>query len=77
LLGQTRNGGRWGYILDAFHEGARLCVEVDGGVHRRRRGRDRRRDTRLRTLGIRTLRIPNARVMGELQAVVDEIRGLL
>lgn len=60
-------------ILDFFHEKWRLAVEVDGGVHARQRGRDRRRDTRLATLGIRTLRVTNREVERDLDAVVARI----
>ena len=51
------------YILDLYHAGARLCVELDGSVHRKTRGRDGRRDRALAYLGIKTLRFSNSDVM--------------
>lgn len=63
ITGETKNGGRWAYILDFYHPRTRICIEVDGGIHKKHRGRDRRRDTRLATIGIRTLRITNRQVM--------------
>ena len=61
--GVTKNLGHWSYILDFFHWGHNLCVEVDGSCHRKRKGRDRRRDTRLRGEGITTLRLSNNQVL--------------
>ena len=48
------------YILDLYNERARLCVELDGSVHNRTKGRDGRRDRALVMLGIRTLRFDNS-----------------
>jgi very-short-patch-repair endonuclease len=50
------------YILDFFHPAARLCVELDGAVHRKTRGRDSRRDRAIAIEGIRTIRFPNSAV---------------
>ena len=36
---------------------------LDGGVHKKKRGRDRRRDTRLATEGIVTVRVSNNEVL--------------
>lgn len=63
------------YILDLYNERARLCVELDGSVHRRTKGRDGRRDRALVMLGIRTLRFDNSVVMkrpAEFQARVAQ-----
>ena len=65
------------YVLDFYHEGAKLCIEVDGGIHRQTKGRDRRRDTRLKIAGIQTLRVPNAQVFNHLPDVVKGIREAL
>jgi len=69
IVGWTKNGGEWQYIADFAKldtlDGqiiSGLIVEVDGASHRNKRGRDRRRDGRLRAEGILTLRIPNAEV---------------
>lgn len=47
------------YILDFYHPGAMLCVEIDGGYHTKVRGPDTRRDVRLAHHGIRTMRFRN------------------
>ena len=68
--------------MDLYHPGARLCVELDGSVHAKTKGRDGRRDRALATMGIKTLRFPNgdvlrkpaeftARVVREIAARVD------
>lgn len=54
-----------GYILDCFQPGAKLCVEVDGGSHAKRKGADGRRDRRLAVAGIRTVRVSNREVLGK------------
>jgi very-short-patch-repair endonuclease len=63
----AKNGGRFSYILDfawpVIVDVPKLCVEVDGGVHNRQKGRDRRRDTRLRGEGITTIRLKNKDVL--------------
>src|SRR5271156_5014160 len=45
-----------GYILDCLHRRSRLCVEVDGGAHRKHAGADGRRDRALKLEGITTIR---------------------
>jgi hypothetical protein len=58
----TKNGGVYEYCLDFYHPRAQLCIEIDGKHHYsggRLRGRDRRRDVRLRTIGNETLRFTN------------------
>jgi very-short-patch-repair endonuclease len=61
--GSTKNGGAWIYILDFYHAKLKLCVEVDGGVHARTKGRDRRRGTRLAGEDIQTVRFTNKEVL--------------
>ena len=75
--GTTKNGGRWSYILDACHLETGLCIEVDGSSHRNRKGRDRRRDTRLATIGIRTIRFTNKDVLKDIESVLAKIRTAL
>lgn len=73
--GRTKNGGQWSYILDFYRAG--YCIEIDGGVHKRRRGRDRRRDTRMAADGIHTLRVTNREVEHDLDGVVARIKAAL
>ena len=77
IQGKTKNGGTWLYILDAFHPTINLCVELDGSSHRNRKGRDRRRDTRLKGIGIRTIRFTNREVLTDIDGVLAKIRAAL
>ena len=61
------------YICDFLSADGHLCVEVDGGIHKKKKGHDRRRDTRLAISKIRTLRFGNIRIFRELDAVIREI----
>ena len=65
VIGCTKNGGEWNYIADFLwsYGPAALIVEVDGGVHNKTKGRDRRRDSRLAGEGIKTIRFSNKTVL--------------
>ena len=52
-----------GYIVDFYCSVLRLVVEVDGSVHDTRDLEDRQRDAALASLGVRTLRVPNADIL--------------
>ena len=53
-------GATDGWILDCYHPVHRLCIELDGGVHAKTKGRDGRRDRALAAIGIRTIRFVNS-----------------
>ncbi len=74
IYGTTKNGGKWQYVLDFYHIDFKLCVEVDGGVHARTKGRDRRRDTRLTGEGIRTMRFKNKMVLDHPSIVAFKVK---
>ena len=63
------------FVLDFYCAAARLCVEVDGGIHDEQLERDGARDAALLAHGVRTMRFSNERVMGELANVLAEIRS--
>lgn len=75
MIGNTRNGLDWQYILDFYHFDLKLCVEVDGRVHRKTKGRDRRRDSRLAGEGIETIRFTNKQVTKELEWVMGVVKA--
>jgi very-short-patch-repair endonuclease len=75
--GKTKNGKEWSYILDFFNSDHMLVVEVDGGYHKKQKGRDRRRDRRLAGEGFKTLRIPNEFVLSCPKCAVTEIQALM
>lgn len=63
------------YSLDFYCGDARLAIEVDGEAHKRgeRPARDAARDAWLARAAIRTMRIPAAEVLHDLEAV---LRGI-
>ena len=61
------------YILDFFHRGRMLCIEVDGPIHSKKKGRDGRRDRQLSFRGIRTLRLTNHEVLKEFDSAWAKI----
>lgn len=65
------------FIVDFVAPRARLVVEVDGGYHAQRAAADARRDSKLRRLGYRVVRIPVVLVMNDLQGAVGLVRRAL
>ena len=69
-------------VLDFYRFEHRLAIELDGGVHSQidQMRRDAQKEDRLRTLGIRLLRIPNAMVLEHpdefVRKVVDAITAI-
>lgn len=64
------------FVMDFYCSAARLCIEVDGQQHEQSAERDGRRDSyQLRTFDIRTIRIAAADVLGNLEGVIEHIRG--
>ena len=63
------------YILDFYCAAAKLCIEVDGPLHdaEHRQAADHARDQYLIRHGIRTLRIPAAVVMNDLDGVLVKL----
>jgi very-short-patch-repair endonuclease len=64
------------YVADFYCHERKLIIELDGGVHSDpdQQTHDHNRDTFLRSLGLRILRIPNEEVLGDLRGVLDKIR---
>ncbi len=69
---QVPIGGK--YIADFLAPSIRLVVEVDGGVHSRRRVADARRDRDLRRLCYRILRLDAELVLRQLPPAVEAVR---
>jgi very-short-patch-repair endonuclease len=67
------------FILDFYCPAARLCVEVDGGIHddAEQRERDRARGEFLAARSIRVLRFRNEEVLSDTRAVLRRIRTAL
>jgi very-short-patch-repair endonuclease len=62
-----------GYIVDFYCASAWLAIEIDGGSHDGRTEYDARRDHALAEMGIRTIRISNESVTGDLDGVLRMI----
>ena len=62
-----------GFIVDFYCYKANLLVEVDGAVHLKNKEADLERDAILKAMGFRILRFWNDQVMGDTDAVVEEI----
>jgi len=62
-------------ILDFYCFEHRLAIELDGGVHSQidQMRKDAAKEDRLRTLGIRLLRIPNAMVLDHPDEFVRKV----
>jgi very-short-patch-repair endonuclease len=65
------------FIVDLFAPAARLVVEVDGRVHRRRRDYDRLRDEALQARGLRVLRVDARMVDSCLELAVAQVQQAL
>jgi len=65
------------YIADFACVSERLIIELDGGQHSERKTRDDARDGELEAKGYRVLRLWNHDVLGDLDAVVDQIAAEL
>ena len=66
-----------GYVMDFYHPTLRICVEIDGAVHRGRKARDRSRDRKLMAIGIETYRFWASSVYAEKDRIVSHIRHLV
>jgi very-short-patch-repair endonuclease len=65
------------FILDFLAPSARLVIEVDGGIHVRRKGADARKERALRRAGYRLIRVDAEQVLRELPLVVAFIREVV
>ena len=61
------------FIVDFCCADASLVVEVDGPIHVFQRGGDEERDALIASLGLHVLRFTSEQVLGDLQAVLQDI----
>jgi very-short-patch-repair endonuclease len=61
------------YIVDFYCASANLVIELDGDSHNGRLEYDEARDERLRSLGVRVIRILNHEVLSNLEGVAEMI----
>jgi very-short-patch-repair endonuclease len=62
------------FIVDFCCTRAKLCIEVDGGIHDDQRERDSERTAWLESMGYRVLRFANEDVLRAPRAVARRIR---
>jgi type I restriction-modification system DNA methylase subunit/very-short-patch-repair endonuclease len=65
------------YILDFYCHEARLGVELDGSIHKKRVEKDKKRDAYLKSQGIQVVRIPNDTLLHETASALEQIAALL
>jgi very-short-patch-repair endonuclease len=65
------------FIVDFICLEARLIIELDGGQHASQVEEDKSRTAYLETRGYRVVRFWNNQVLGEIQAVLTVLLGLL
>lgn len=62
-------------ILDFYNPTYKVCVEVDGGYHKKRKGPDERRARLLKKMmGIETLRYTNKQALEDTEMVMQGVR---
>jgi very-short-patch-repair endonuclease len=68
-----------GFILDFYFSRARVCVEIDGGYHRKieQKEKDNIRTAALNKAGIKVIRFTNDEVINKLEWVVNRIYWFL
>ena len=62
-----------GFIIDFYCNPVKLAIEVDGNIHRLRRGYDEERDMILKNEGIEILRLSNIEIDMDIEAVLQRI----
>ncbi len=65
-----------GFIIDFYCHAAALAIEVDGPVHEHQADYDAERTRWLAARGLRTLRISNAEIDTDFDAVLERIRSM-
>ncbi|MCX5750227.1 MAG: endonuclease domain-containing protein [Candidatus Saganbacteria bacterium] len=62
-------------VADFYCHEVKLIIELDGGIHDKRKNFDEARDTTLQLLGYKVIRFRNERVLSNLSAVLKEIES--
>jgi len=65
------------FIVDFCCTKAKLCIEVDGGIHAEQRERDEERTAWLESMGYRVLRFANEEVLSTPHLVTRRIKEAL
>jgi len=65
------------FIVDFYCPKLLLAIEIDGGSHIKKKGRDEHRDKFLKQIGITTIRFTNEEVMNDIESVKKKIIDLV
>lgn len=76
-LGFLQSVPMHGYYLDFYNPELRICIEIDGPCHIRRKAKDKRRDSVLRSNGIRVWRFASHWAHGAPQNLANYVGKLL
>jgi very-short-patch-repair endonuclease len=62
-----------GFVVDFYCNQYKFAVEIDGGIHMRRKGYDELRDEALESKGIHLLRVSNPEIENDEEMVIRRI----
>ena len=67
------------FIVDFYSHENRLIIELDGGIHNTQENRelDALRESKLKSLGLKIIRIKNEELEDDVGLVLDRIRNML
>ena len=67
------------YILDFYCPKIKLCIELDGSLHKIKENRDydKNRDEYLKNKNIRTIRFWNSEIEKNIKIVLEKIKSIL
>ncbi len=65
------------FIIDFYCPKLLLAIEIDGGSHIKKKGRDEHRDKFLKQIGITTIRFTNEEVINNIELVRKKINDLI
>ena len=63
------------FIVDFYCHNAGLIIEVDGGIHEKRKIEDQIRSRFFRTLGLRVIRFSNEEILNSIQEIKRKIEN--
>ena len=65
------------FIVDFYCPKLLLAIEIDGGSHIKKKGRDENRDKFLKQIGITTIRFTNDEIINDIKLVKKKILDLI
>lgn len=65
------------FIVDFYCHNAGLIIEVDGGIHEKRKSEDQVRSRFFRTLGLRVIRFSNEEILTSIQVIKQKIENYI